>query len=96
MFVKEVGVVFEIVVDEIGVVVMLLGVGCVIKEDEIDLVVGIMFCKKVGDKVEKGEFFVMFYVNCENVDEVVVKVYDNICIVVEMKVLKLIYMLIME
>lgn len=52
MEVKEDGYVLEIVVDEIGIVVMFLGVGCVMKEFEIDLVVGLMLCKKVGDSVK--------------------------------------------
>lgn len=49
VLVKEDGYILEIVVEKIGVVVMKLGVGCVIKEFEIDLVVGIMLNKKVGD-----------------------------------------------
>ncbi|MCI4140340.1 pyrimidine-nucleoside phosphorylase, partial [Bacillus vallismortis] len=72
------GVVSEIVADEIGVAAMLLGAGRATKEDEIDLAVGIMLRKKVGDKVEKGESLVTLYANRENVDEVIAKVYDNI------------------
>lgn len=75
---KEAGVVSEIVADEIGVAAMLLGAGRATKEDEIDLAVGIMLRKKVGDKVEKGEPLVTLYANRENVDEVIAKVYDNI------------------
>lgn len=75
---KEAGVVSEIVADEIGVAAMLLGAGRATKEDEIDLAVGIMLRKKVGDKVEKGEPLVTLYANRENVDDVTSKVYDNI------------------
>ncbi|MFK3892516.1 pyrimidine-nucleoside phosphorylase [Bacillus subtilis] len=93
---KEVGVVSEIVADEIGVAAMLLGAGRATKEDEIDLAVGIMLRKKVGDKVEKGEPLVTLYANRENVDEVIAKVYDNIRIAAEAKAPKLIHTLITE
>lgn len=93
---KEAGVVSEIVADEIGVAAMLLGAGRVTKEDEIDLAVGIMLRKKVGDKVEKGEPLVTLYANRENVDEVIAKVYDNIRIAAEAKAPKLIHTLITE
>lgn len=88
---KEAGVVSEIVADEIGVAAMLLGAGRATKEDEIDLAVGIMLRKKVGDKVEKGEPLVTLYANRENVDEVIAKVYDNIRIAAEAKAPKLIH-----
>ncbi|MEG7380745.1 pyrimidine-nucleoside phosphorylase [Bacillus subtilis] len=93
---KEAGFVSEIVADEIGVAAMLLGAGRATKEDEIDLAVGIMLRKKVGDKVEKGEPLVTLYANRENVDEVIAKVYDNIRIAAEAKAPKLIHTLITE
>ncbi|UYO31958.1 pyrimidine-nucleoside phosphorylase [Bacillus halotolerans] len=93
---KEAGVVSEIVADEIGVAAMLLGAGRATKEDEIDLAVGIMLRKKVGDKVEKGEPLVTLFANRENVDEVIAKVYDNIRIAAEAKAPKLIHTLITE
>ncbi|MFT4398738.1 pyrimidine-nucleoside phosphorylase [Bacillus sp. SW14] len=93
---KEAGFVSEIVADEIGVAAMLLGAGRATKEDEIDLAVGIMLRKKVGDKVEKGEPLVTLYANRENVDEVMAKVYDNIRITAEAKAPKLIHTLITE
>ncbi len=55
---KESGVIAEIVADEIGVAAMILGAGRATKEDDIDLSVGIMLNKKVGDRVEKGESLV--------------------------------------
>ncbi|PRP55130.1 pyrimidine-nucleoside phosphorylase [Bacillus halotolerans] len=93
---KEAGVISEIVADEIGVAAMLLGAGRATKEDEIDLAVGIMLRKKVGDKVEKGEPLVTLYANRENVDEVIAKVYDNIRIAAEAQAPKLIHTLITE
>lgn len=88
---KEAGVVSEIVADEIGVAAMLLGAGRATKEDEIDLAVGIMLRKKVGDNVEKGEPLVTLYANRENVDDVTAKVYDNIRISEKAEAPKLIH-----
>ncbi|WP_326998262.1 pyrimidine-nucleoside phosphorylase [Bacillus velezensis] len=93
---KEAGVVSEIVADEIGVAAMLLGAGRATKEDEIDLAVGIMLRKKVGDNVEKGEPLVTLYANRENVDDVTAKVYDNIRISKKAAAPKLIHTLITE
>ncbi|AMQ69606.1 pyrimidine-nucleoside phosphorylase [Bacillus velezensis] len=93
---KEAGVVSEIVADEIGVAAMLLGAGRATKEDEIDLAVGIMLRKKVGDNVEKGEPLVTLYANRENVEDVTTKVYDNIRISEKAEAPKLIHTLITE
>ncbi|MGR7978471.1 pyrimidine-nucleoside phosphorylase [Bacillus velezensis] len=93
---KEAGVVSEIVADEIGVAAMLLGAGRATKEDEIDLAVGIMLRKKVGDTVEKGEPLVTLYANRENVDDVTAKVYANIRISEKAEAPKLIHTLITE
>ncbi|UCZ70838.1 pyrimidine-nucleoside phosphorylase [Bacillus pumilus] len=75
---KESGVVAEIVADEIGVAAMILGAGRATKEDEIDLSVGIMLNKKVGDRVEKGDSLVTLHANREDVANVMGKIYDNI------------------
>ncbi|MDH6599043.1 pyrimidine-nucleoside phosphorylase [Bacillus aerius] len=75
---KESGVIAEIVADEIGVAAMILGAGRATKEDDIDLSVGIMLNKKVGDRVEKGESLVTLHANREDVANVMEKIYDNI------------------
>ncbi|UYO35601.1 pyrimidine-nucleoside phosphorylase [Bacillus zhangzhouensis] len=75
---KESGVVAEIVADEIGVAAMILGAGRATKEDNIDLSVGIMLNKKVGDHVEKGDSLVTLHANREDVANVMEKIYDNI------------------
>ncbi|MEH7651492.1 pyrimidine-nucleoside phosphorylase [Bacillus safensis] len=75
---KESGVVAEIVADEIGVAAMILGAGRATKEDDIDLSVGIMLNKKVGDRVEKGDSLVTLHANREDVENVMEKIYDNI------------------
>ncbi len=55
--------------DDIGIAAMLLGAGRATKEDEIDLAVGIMLDKKVGDYVEKGETFATIHANAEDVSQ---------------------------
>ena len=77
---KESGVVSNMVADEIGIAAMLLGAGRATKEDEIDLAVGLMLRKKVGDAVEKGESLVTIYANREDVENVKEKIYENITI----------------
>lgn len=59
--------------DEIGTAAMLLGAGRATKESEIDLAVGIMLNKKVGDSVKKGESLATIHANSENVEEVLNK-----------------------
>ncbi|QHZ45027.1 MULTISPECIES: pyrimidine-nucleoside phosphorylase [Bacillus] len=93
---KEAGVVSEIVADQIGVAAMLLGAGRATKEDQIDLAVGIMLRKKVGDTVEKGEPLVTLYANRENVDDVIAKVYENINIAAKAEAPKLVHTVITE
>ncbi|WP_338555476.1 pyrimidine-nucleoside phosphorylase [Paenibacillus sp. KS-LC4] len=75
---KQDGVVAEIVADEIGTAAMLLGAGRATKESEIDLAVGLMLNKKVGDTVKAGESLVTIHANREKVDDVLAKIYDNI------------------
>ena len=77
---KKSGYVSRMVADEIGVASMLLGAGRATKEDTIDLAVGIVLHKKVGDKVFEGESLLTIHSNRENVDEVIQKLYDNIFI----------------
>ncbi|EOO66761.1 Pyrimidine nucleoside phosphorylase [Bacillus mycoides] len=77
---KTSGVISNIVADEVGIAAMLLGAGRATKEDEIDLAVGLMLRKKVGDAVKEGEPFVTIYANRENVEDVKAKIYENISI----------------
>ena len=59
--------------DEIGTAAMLLGAGRATKESEIDLAVGIVLNKKVGDSVSKGDSLATIYSNREDVKEVMDK-----------------------
>lgn len=75
---KEDGYVSEIVADEVGTAAMILGAGRATKESVIDLAVGLVLRKKIGDQVKKGESLVTIYSNFENVEEVKTKLYQNI------------------
>jgi pyrimidine-nucleoside phosphorylase len=75
---KEDGYVSEIVADEVGTAAMILGAGRATKESVIDLAVGLVLRKKIGDQVKKGESLVTIYSNFENVEEVKNKLYQNI------------------
>ncbi|MBG0966605.1 pyrimidine-nucleoside phosphorylase [Bacillus sp. SRB1LM] len=93
---KTSGVISNIVADEIGIAAMLLGAGRATKEDEIDLAVGLMLRKKVGDAVKEGEPFVTIYANRENVEDVKAKIYENISIVETAEAPKLVHTVITD
>lgn len=61
---------------EIGLSAMLLGAGRENKNDAVDLAVGIEVCKKVGDKVTKGEPIAVLYSNGKNEKEAYDKVLN--------------------
>jgi pyrimidine-nucleoside phosphorylase len=75
---EEAGFVSEIVADQIGTAAMLLGAGRATKESNIDLAVGLVLRKKIGDQVQIGESLVSIYSNFENVTEVKQKLLESI------------------
>ncbi|HAR6141477.1 TPA: pyrimidine-nucleoside phosphorylase [Staphylococcus pseudintermedius] len=77
---KRSGVVSEMIANEIGIASIMLGAGRQTKEDVIDLAVGLVLNKKVGDRVEEGESLLTIYANSEDVEQVKQKLYDNITI----------------
>ncbi|MEN1937454.1 pyrimidine-nucleoside phosphorylase [Paenibacillus sp. 102] len=93
---KTSGVVSNIVADEIGIAAMLLGAGRATKEDEIDLAVGLMLRKKVGEPVKEGEPLVTIYANRENVEDVKAKIYENISVSENAETPKLIHTIITD
>jgi len=60
------GYISKIVCDEVGICSMILGGGRETKESDIDLSVGIVLNKKVGDKVSKGDLLATVYSNHED------------------------------
>ncbi|WP_017547728.1 pyrimidine-nucleoside phosphorylase [Salinicoccus carnicancri] len=71
------GYVEEIAAEELGVASAMLGAGRQTKDDVIDLAVGLMLEKKVGDRVEEGETLAVIHSNRENVGDVKDKILDN-------------------
>lgn len=68
------GYVHAIQAEEIGVAAMLLGAGRPTKESSIDLAVGVMLTKKIGNSVLKGETIAVLHANQENVATIVNKI----------------------
>lgn len=93
---KSSGVVSELIANEIGVASMMLGAGRQTKEDDIDLSVGIVLNKKVGDNVNEGESLLTIHSNCENVDDVIKKLDESIEIKAQAKTPTLIHKIITE
>jgi pyrimidine-nucleoside phosphorylase len=71
------GYVEEIGSEAMGVASSMLGAGRQTKDDEIDLAVGLMLNKKVGDRVEAGDSLVTIYSNTEDVEAVKTKILEN-------------------
>ena len=93
---KSSGVVSELIANEIGVASMMLGAGRQTKEDDIDLSVGIVLNKKVGDNVNEGESLLTIHSNRENVDDVIKKLDESIEIKAQAKTPTLIHKIITE
>ncbi|MCG2292957.1 pyrimidine-nucleoside phosphorylase [Staphylococcus epidermidis] len=77
---KKDGYITEIIANEIGVASMMLGAGRQTKEDVIDLGVGIVLNKKVGDHVEKGENILTIHTNTKEIDDILYKLDNSITI----------------
>lgn len=74
---KQAGYVAKIEADDIGTAAMLLGAGRATKESVIDLAVGLVLHKKVGDQVAQGESIMTIHANTENVEDVLEKIYAH-------------------
>lgn len=77
---SEEGYVKGIKADDIGIAALVLGAGRETKESEIDLSVGIVLHKKIGDYVKKGEAIATIYANDaekkKSAEEMILKAYD--------------------
>jgi pyrimidine-nucleoside phosphorylase len=74
---KESGFVAAIAAENMGLAAMLLGAGRATKESKIDLAVGIVLHKKVGDSVRAGESLATIHASNEAVQEVMAKIYES-------------------
>ncbi|PGM58854.1 pyrimidine-nucleoside phosphorylase [Bacillus sp. AFS053548] len=94
---KQDGYVSQIVADAVGTAAMKLGAGRATKESVIDLAVGLMLNKKVGEAVKKGDSLVTVYSSTEDISEVEKDLLENIKISTEkVEEPTLVYDLIME
>ncbi|MDN3955093.1 pyrimidine-nucleoside phosphorylase [Sporolactobacillus laevolacticus] len=75
---KESGVVAELRADQIGLAAMLLGAGRATKEDSINHAAGIVLCKKVGDRVAKGEPLLTIHSDSKDVSRIEETLYHHI------------------
>lgn len=70
------GYVSEIIADQIGVAAMHLGAGRITKESEIDLGVGIVLHKKIGDFVKTGEAIVTVHSRTQDIKEITEQILE--------------------
>lgn len=82
----EEGYVKGIVAEDIGRAALLLGAGRETKESEIDLTVGIVLNKKIGDYIKKGEAIATVYANDEEKFEKACQMIKEAYTIVEEKV----------
>ncbi|MGG3684563.1 pyrimidine-nucleoside phosphorylase [Aeribacillus composti] len=75
---KEEGYVNEIAADAVGTAAMWLGAGRATKDAAIDLAVGLILHKKIGDYVKKGETLVTIYSNQQDIEKVKQTLYYSI------------------
>ena len=69
--------------DEIGVAALMLGAGRVTQESIIDLAVGVVLHKKIGDTVKQGESLLTIHANRKSIDDVKAKLSASIQITKE-------------
>ena len=67
---KEAGTVSSIVADKMGTAAMLLGAGRATKDSNIDLAVGIVLNKKIGDQVQVGDSLATVHANKLEISQV--------------------------
>lgn len=75
------GIVRELDAKEVGKLSVFLGAGKMKKEDEIDQEVGIVFEKKIGDKIEEDDVLAYIHSNNKNKAEKAVKRLEEIYII---------------
>ncbi|MHC8516511.1 pyrimidine-nucleoside phosphorylase [Sporosarcina sp. ITBMC105] len=79
------GTISQMDADDIGVAAMMLGAGRATKEDTIDLAVGIVLTKKIGDAVVEGEPLAIIHSNNENVEKTISMLQNHIHITEEVQ-----------
>ncbi|MBO1003102.1 pyrimidine-nucleoside phosphorylase [Pseudogracilibacillus auburnensis] len=78
IYAEKSGYISKLVADEIGKAAMMLGAGRQTKESVIDLAVGIILHKKLGEYVQKGDSLYTIYANTPSIDLVKKKMKQSI------------------
>lgn len=78
IYAEKSGYISKLVADEIGKAAMMLGAGRQTKESVIDLAVGIILHKKLGEYVQKGDSLYTIYANTPSIDLVKKKMKHSI------------------
>lgn len=86
----------QIVADGLGVAAMMLGAGRATKDSEIDLAVGLVLHKKVGDTVKKGDPLLTIHSNQLEIPEVEEKIWESLTISEEADPIPLIHEVIVD
>ncbi|MGM9922355.1 MAG: pyrimidine-nucleoside phosphorylase, partial [Bhargavaea sp.] len=74
------GYVQSIGADDIGLAAMHLGAGRATKDEQIDLAVGIVLKKKVGDEVKKGEPLAEIHTNGKGTETAIAMLREHIIV----------------
>lgn len=77
---KDSGKIASINANGLGVAALMLGAGRVTKTSVIDLSVGLLLNKKVGDDVKQGESLLTIHANTKSIEEVKKKISESIVI----------------
>lgn len=75
---EEEGYIEEIHAEEMGIAAMQLGAGRATKDDVIDLGVGIVLHKKVGDQVNKGDSLLTIYSQTDDIAPIIKHIKEHI------------------
>src|SRR5699024_8332770 len=67
---EQSGVITGIEANELGTAAAMLGAGRATKDDHIDLSVGIILHKKIGDTVKQGDTLATIHTNKELIDDI--------------------------
>ena len=78
IYAEESGYVAALPAMEYGLFAMRLGAGRAVKSDDLDYETGIVFAKKVGDSVQKGELVATIYTNLEICQKTIAEFQKNV------------------
>lgn len=80
LYAHQAGVIDSISADQIGVASLLLGAGRMTTESVIDLSVGVILHKKIGDNVKEGDKLLTIHSNEQSIEEIEKKLINSISI----------------